>query len=129
MKQLLLAVLILTATACGSKETVTLIPGPAGANGTNGTNGTNGADGAQGPQGPAGSGSAEGTTITVYNSSSCQQITGTSFYVKTDDIYTASNCSSPSKVAELTGADDTFWVNTNMLAVENSGGIKVITFN
>jgi hypothetical protein len=105
--------------------------GPQGEPG-NGTEGPAGPVGPQGPQGVAGAQgpAGSGATITAYNSSSCQSIAGTSYYVKSDDIYTGSTCHSNTKVAELDGGDDTFWVSSTKLAVENGGsGIRVISFN
>lgn len=95
------------------------IPGPAGPPGPTGPQGV---PGAQGPPGA-------GATITVYNTGSCTLIAGTSYYVKGSSIYTSSSCHAWTKVANLTGADDTFWVGANKLAVQNSGCIRVITFN
>lgn len=110
-------------------------PGIAGPTGAAGSEGAAGPTGPAGPAGPAGTPGAQGpsgsgATITVYNSSSCQSIAGTSYYVKSDAIYDASGCSSSHKVDELTGGDDTFWVSSTKLAVENGGnGIRVISFN
>lgn len=96
------------------------IPGPTGPTGPTGPQGTPGA------QGPAG----EGATITVYNTNTCTLIAGTAYYTKSDNIYTGSTCHSNTKVAELDGGDDTFWVSATKLAVENNGaGIRVISFN
>lgn len=108
-------------------------------------NGQNGRDGAAGPIGPQdepGVGlpgpqdppgeiaPGSGATITTYNTSTCTLIAGTTYYVKSDSIYTGSTCNSNTKVAELDGADDTFWVGTNKWATQNNGnGIRVITFN
>jgi hypothetical protein len=114
--------------------------GEQGPQGDVGPQGTPGADGVAGPAGPAGpqglpgadgaqGADGMGATITVYNTSTCTAIAGTSYYVKGDAIYSSSGCASNHKVAELDGGDDTFWVSATKLAVENSGSIKVISFN
>jgi hypothetical protein len=113
-------------------------PGPSGVTGPQGEAGPQGETGPTGPEGPSGpqgtpgatGPTGGGATITGYNSSSCASIVGTSYYTKSDDIYTSSTCHSNTKVAELDGADDTFWVSSTKLAVQNDGnGIRVISFN
>ena len=108
------------------------VAGPTGATGPAGVAGPTGPTGPQGPAGTAGATgpAGSGATITVYNSSSCVAISGTSYYVKNDAIYDVSSCSSSHKIIELTGGSDTFWVSSTKLAVENNGsGIRVINFN
>lgn len=107
-------------------------PGEAGPQGAPGPAGIPGPIGPQGPQGPQGIAGTPGSsvTITVYAVSSCTAIAGTIYYVKTDNIYSNSTCSSSQKVAELTGGDDTFWVSANKLATEApNNSIRVINFN
>jgi hypothetical protein len=108
------------------------LAGPQGLPGEQGEPGPTGPMGPQGPQGLPGAvgESGSGATITVYSSSLCVAIAGTAFYVQSGTIYSASSCNSNTKVVELNGSDDTFWVGANKLAVENgSSSLKVITFN
>lgn len=105
------------------------IAGPAGPVGPQGPQGIQGAQGLQGIQGPAGQNAT--ASITAYTSTSCTSITGTSYFVKAGSnasIYTASNCHSSSKVEELNDGHS-FWVSSNMLAVDNNGCVRVIKFN
>lgn len=100
--------------------------GPQGLPGPTGPIGPQGPQGATGAQGPSGS----GAIITSYNSTLCQLISGTSYYVKNDSLYSSSSCSSSQKVITLSGGEDTFWVSSTKLATENNGsGIRVVNFN
>jgi hypothetical protein len=102
--------------------------GEDGEDGEDGSDGLTGPVGPMGPQGPAGSPGAS-VTITTYSTSSCTAISGSVYYVKLNNIYSSSSCSSNTKVAELTGSDDTFWVSSTKLAVENgSSSIRVINY-
>jgi hypothetical protein len=132
--------------------------GPQGARGASGQDGTVGSAGAQGvagpvgpagAQGPAGAAGAQGlqgvigltggtTNVTnnVVNASilvtlsGCNPIAGTQYYSKDNQVYEETGCDSDDKVAKLTGADDTFWVASNKLAVQfTSSNMKIITFN
>lgn len=107
--------------------------GPQGPQGVAGPTGPQGPQGPQGLQGTPGVAGSSGATIVTYTSSSCTHIAGSSYYVKPNGnntkIYTSSSCSSSSSVEEL-GDGDSYWVGTNMLAVDYGDiGIKVITFN
>lgn len=101
--------------------------GPTGATGLQGPVGPQGPQGPQGQTGPAGS----SATITAYNnSSSCINLTGSSYYVKNGDIYSGSTCASNTKVAVLQGSGTSYWISSNILAVDGGNStIRVIKFN
>lgn len=106
--------------------------GPQGEVGPQGPAGENGPQGPVGPQGPAGE---PGTLVTITSSSSgsCTNVTGTSYYTKVNGnnvgVFTSSNCSSSSKVEELSNGES-FWFSGNKLGFSlGSSGIRIVTFN
>jgi hypothetical protein len=104
--------------------------GPQGTPGAQGLPGPIGPEGDQGPQGIQGPAGPSGASITVYSSNSCTLIAGTSFYVKSGDLYTSSSCSSASKVIDMNDSNSSFWVGTRVLALyAGSSTMRVITFN
>jgi hypothetical protein len=113
------------------------IPGAVGPQGSQGVAGPVGPAGPQGPQGIQGqqgiqgvAGSSATASITT-TASGCNRILTTSYYSKDDRVYNNSSCSSShaGMVADLNGGDS-FWVGTNILAVDfTSSSMKIIKFN
>lgn len=117
------------------------VAGEPGPQGIQGLVGPQGVPGAQGPQGPTGSQGLPGTTvtITVYSSTSCTLIIGTTMYTKTTSngnpnnptnnysIYTTSDCHSDNKVAQVSQGES-YWVSNGMLGVWSDGGLRVLKF-
>lgn len=95
-----------------------------------GAQGPQGAQGLQGLQGLVGASGTNATASIAVTSSGCNAITGTVYFSKDDQVYDKIGCDEKNKVATLTGADDTFWVASNKLAVQfTKSSIKIITFN
>lgn len=116
------------------------LQGEIGAVGPEGAQGAIGPVGPVGPQGPAGiqgqqgiqgvAGSSATAAITV-TASGCNRILTTAYYSKNDRVYDNSSCSDShaGMVADLNGGDS-FWVGTNILAVDFTGSsMKIIKFN
>ena len=108
--------------------------GPAGAPGAQGPAGTPGAQGPAGPAGPAGAtgpagGSGSSVTITVYSSSTCTLVVGSSpsFYAKSGSLYTTSTCASSSRVALQVG--ESVWIGARILITYDGSGLRAINFN
>lgn len=102
-------------------------------NGIDGRDGTDGSDGQDGSDGEDGE-DALGATLSLYSSSSCVKISGTSSYTKSTGsgnrgLYTSSSCSSSSKFAEVSQGE-AYWVsNTSLATLTDDGDLRVITFN
>ncbi len=114
--------------------------GPEGAAGPQGEPGADGADGEQGPQGPAGADGIDGVdgaqgpagsgASILASSSVCTSISG-NYYMKNNVLYLeddSSLCDANHDKVELNNGDSV-WISTNKLAVYNSTGLRVITFN
>lgn len=125
-------------------ETIKGIPAwMKGAVGISGTNGADGQDGATGATGPAGMDGQDGVDgqdgadgagvvdMTDYSGSSCQQIAGTTTYVKVGSnnasLYSQSGCSSSAKFAEVSQGE-AYWASSAVLVVWYSGGLRALTF-
>jgi hypothetical protein len=109
--------------------------GETGEQGVAGPTGQQGEQGVQGIKGDAGLDGEDGTEVSIvsYTSSSCTNITGTSYHVKTSgsnvSVHTSSSCSGSSKVDQLSDGHS-FWFSSSKLGVViASGGIRVINFN
>lgn len=107
-----------------------------GALGMSGTTGEPGPTGAIGPAGPAGEPGPAGldgtsATISTYSGTNCTLISNTSTFIKKSGsnygLYTASNCSSNSKFAEVSQGES-YWASASDLAVWSSTSLRVISF-